>query len=251
MEKYFLDAGTTWSKILTVKDGKKAYSIIRTKDLSNYDVEFEISTGHTLSKVKTKKTENEVIALSFGAKEIKNGVILDLGSRDAKWVKFENGKFKDMDWNTNCASSTGATVEMLLKFYEINSDDLIPTNEKYNVTCGIFGLEKIMDDISNGIDSKIAISKFITGIANNAYNFTKKPDKIYLSGGFCENSRFTDALKFYTKVELLGRFVLVDGLYNIYSENLFKGRFDKKIKVTGPDYLHDPSGEELIIEEID
>lgn len=220
MKKYFLDAGTTWSKILEVENGTKKYSVIKTNEIKNLDIDFEISTGH-LGK-NGKKYENEVVALSYGSKHIKDGVILDLGSRDSKWVKFKDGKFQDMDWNTNCASATGATIEMLLKFYETDVSKLIPTKEKYGITCGIFGLEKIMDDISNGETPENAISKFITGIAHNAYNFTKKPDKIYLSGGFCENKCFVCALNFYTEVIPLGRFVLVDGLYNIYLDSITK-----------------------------
>ena len=48
-----------------------------------------------------------------------------------------------MDWNTSCSSSTGATVEMLLKFYGVSADELAYDDEKFAVTCGIFGMEKI------------------------------------------------------------------------------------------------------------
>ena len=137
---------------------------------------------------------------------------MDLGSRDIKWVRFEGGKFLDLDWNSSCASSTGATVEMLLKFYDIKAEELNFNKEKYPITCGIFGLEKIMDDISNGIDKKEAVSKFIHGIAYNAWKFAKNPSKIYLSGGFCQNECFVKSLSNYCEVELLGRFVLVEGL---------------------------------------
>ena len=213
---YFLDAGTTFSKILEVKGGIKKYSVIKTSELKNLDFEFEIGTGHSTRSC--KKYENEVVALSYGCQKYKDGTILDLGSRDSKWVQFKCGKFKDMDWNTNCASATGATIEMLLKFYDVNSNELVPTKEKYPVTCGIFGLEKIMDDISNGTSPNDAISKFITGVAYNAYNFTKHPNKIYLSGGFCKNKCFVEALKFYCEVEPIGRYALVDGLYEIYKQ---------------------------------
>lgn len=221
MPVYFLDAGTTWSKILKVENGKKEYSVIKTSDLKNLNLDFEIITGHSINKIKGKY-ENEVVALSYGVNrnELQNETVLDLGSRDAKRIKFKNSKFQDMDWNTNCASATGATIEMLLKFYNLDIKELKPTKEKYPVTCGIFGLEKIMDDISNGVDTSYAVSKFISGIAFNAYNFTKCPNKIYLSGGFCENHCFVESLKFYTEVILLGRFVLVDGLYNIYKNNM-------------------------------
>ena len=142
-----------------------------------------------------------------------DGVILDMGSRDSKWAKFQNCNFKDLDWNNSCSSSTGATVEMLLKFYNINVKELSFQKEKYTITCGIFGLEKIMDDIAKGSEAKEAVSKFVHGIAFNAWNFAKKPEKIYLSGGFCENKCFMDSLSNYCEVIPLGRFILCEGLF--------------------------------------
>ena len=142
-----------------------------------------------------------------------DGIVLDLGSRDVKWVKFNQGKFKDLDWNNSCASATGATVEMLLKFYDVDVDELVTVDERYNITCGIFGLEKIMDDIAKGQEANVAISKFVHGIAFNAWNFAKKPKKIYLSGGFCENKCFVDSLSKYCEVVPLGRFLLCEGLF--------------------------------------
>ncbi len=218
IEKHFLDAGTTWSKILTVSNGEKNYKIIPTAELKSLNVEFEAGTGHSAGLKNVKKYENEVVALAIGAKNnLENeNIVLDLGSRDIKWVKFKSGKFSDMDWNTNCASATGATIEMLLKFYDVKPEELQATDEKYAVTCGIFGLEKIMDDVAKGAMPAVAISKFIGGIAQNAWNFTKNPDKLYVSGGFCENKCFIDSLSKHCEVIPLGRFVLVDGLYGEY-----------------------------------
>ena len=220
--KLYLDAGTTYSKIisdeklfdekyLVEKKNDKFYYILPSKIIKSQKIKPDASCGHM-----SEANENEIIALANGAK--KHGVdsdatILDLGSRDAKWINFKNGRFHDMDWNTSCASSTGATVEMLLKFYDVMPNDLIFIPEKFAVTCGIFGMEKIMDSISNGIKPSEAISKFIHGIAYNAWNFSKRPDKIYLSGGFCENKCFVDSLGKYTQVVPLGRFVLCEGLF--------------------------------------
>ena len=69
-----------------------------------------------------------------------------------------------------------------------------------------------MDDIAQGINPEIAISKFIPGVAFNAYNSAKNPSKICISGGFCENKCFIESLKQYCEVIPLGRFILVDGL---------------------------------------
>lgn len=212
MSNFFLDAGTTWSKILEIKpDGGRVYTILPSKELKGRN-DFKKVTGH--SSFKGENYVNEVVALSLGAKEkLKpDNIVLDLGSRDVKWVKFQQGKFHDMDWNTACASATGATVEMLLKFYDVEVGELSFVNEKYPITCGIFGLEKIMDDVSKGVEPKVAISKFVHGLAFNAFNFCKNPKKLFISGGFCENTCFIESLASYCEVFPLGRFVLVEGL---------------------------------------
>lgn len=229
--KYYIDAGTTYSKLIEVgksnstiketypkcklvkKTETKRYYVIPSKDVKALNIKFEKTCGHMGKE--DKNHENEIIALASGAKKLEiddDATILDMGSRDAKWIRFQKGKFQDMDWNTSCASSTGATVEMLMKFYGVKTKELAFTSEKFVVTCGIFGLEKIMDDISKGSNSAISISKFVHGIAYNAWNFAKKPEKIYLSGGFCSNKCFVDSLKNYCEVEPLGRFVLCEGL---------------------------------------
>ncbi len=231
MANIVLDAGTTWSKIiektssslmknyadyLVKSENGFNYYVIPSSTLKNIDFKFDKATGHmSLSMLNDKKDyENEVIALiqGFRKKIEEDAIILDMGSRDSKWAQFRDGKFKDLDWNNNCSSSTGATIEMLLKFYNVDVKDLNVSDEKYVITCGIFGLEKIMDDIAKGSDAKTAISKFIHGIAFNAWNFAKKPSKIYLSGGFCENKCFIDSLSKYCEVVPLGRFLLCEGL---------------------------------------
>ena len=217
----FIDAGTTYSKIISIGENldfspvkvqnDRFYYILPSVQVRQTDLKFEKSCGHMGY---SGNSENEIIALAQGSmdKIELNSTVLDLGSRDAKWIRFKNGKFKDMDWNTACASSTGATIEMLLKFYNLKTTDLKFNEEKYNVTCGIFGFEKIMDDISKGENSSAAVSKFIHGVAFNAWNFAKNPEKIYLSGGFCDNECFVKSLSNYCEVIKLGRFVLAEGL---------------------------------------
>ena len=217
----YLDAGTTYSKIISDKDcfdrqffigekDKSYYYIIPSALIKSLNIVPDRSCGHM-----SDASENEIVALALGAEKHvskSDSTILDLGSRDAKWIRFKSGKFCDMDWNTSCASSTGATVEMLLKFYDVKPEALKFDSDKFSVTCGIFGMEKIMDSISKGAKPAEAISKFVHGIAFNAWNFAKRPEKIYLSGGFCENKCFTESLANYCEVVLLGRFMLCEGL---------------------------------------
>ena len=214
--KIYVDSGTTWTKILKIENGKKDYSIIKSSDFRKLNLKADKCTGHNVIQ-NSVAYENEIVALARGAERYLEDdfVALDLGSRDIKYVQYKNKKFSDMDWNCSCAAATGATIEMLLKFYEVDIKDLSFTKEKYAITCGIFGLERIMDDISKGVEAHVAISKFIHGIAFNAFNFAKNPDKICISGGFCENQCFIDSIAQYCEVVPLGRFVLVDGLMNI------------------------------------
>ena len=218
----YLDAGTTYSKIISTDEKVENlspvkirenmnYYLLESRQLKQFNLKIKSACGHMTG---SDIHENEIIALAKGARKYvdDNATILDLGSRDAKWIAFKDGKFHDMDWNTSCASSTGATVEMLLKFYDLGVSDLEFKPEKFNITCGIFGLEKIMDSISKGEKSSDAVSKFVHGLAYNAWNFAKKPQKLYLSGGFCENKCLVDSLKNYCDVVLLGRFILCEGL---------------------------------------
>ena len=195
--KIYLDAGTTWSKIISTQEIEELkeyfvkmkdeyfYYLLLSSNLKEYNLTFEKTTGH-MSSTGNEKPENEIISLVKGieGKIDKNALVLDLGSRDAKWIKLKDGKFFDLDWNTSCAAATGATVEMLLKFYDLKAEDLKFNEEKYPITCGIFGLEKIMDDIANGEKPQTAISKFLHGIAYNAWNFAKKKEKIFVNNIF-------------------------------------------------------------------
>ncbi len=193
--------------------------LLPSKIFSSVPVNFDGATGHMVKQRINPdgKYHNEIVALAFGArkkvKNLENATVIDIGSRDLKWVKFENGKYRDLDWNGNCGSVTGATVEMLCKFYNIDLAALTPQREKISVTCGVFAMEKIMDNIASDIPAEIAVARYIHGIAYNAWVFAGKPEKVYLSGGFCLNSCFVESLKFYCDVTPLGRFILIEGLY--------------------------------------
>lgn len=242
--KKLLDAGTTWSKVMALsensviipefesfgakltevldKDGQKFFAnicLVPSKNLRKIPFKFDFATGHMVQDLLAEDAvyTNEILALAYGAMklvpDLKDATILDIGSRDAKWIKFKDGKYSDLDWNSACASSTGATVEMLCSFYGVGVDDLCVSDAKYSLTCGIFGMEKIMDDIAGGQSANECISRYIHGLAYNMWNFAKRPGKIFLSGGFCENKVFLKSLEKYCKVTPLGRNVLLTGLF--------------------------------------
>ena len=253
MRKILVDAGTSWSKLLELYDSendlsdsplnahfsnlsnlscnshvfldkdKKEYLgrtfLFPSSQLSKLGLTFDAATGHMVKTMLKSggNYENEILALAYGTKKLLNSIdhttIVDLGSRDVKWVRFEDGKYNDLDWNGACGSATGATVEMLCRFYSVDPSQISISKEKYPVTCGVFAMEKIMDDIAADTPAEIAIAKYIHGIAYNTWNFADKPQKIHLSGGFCLNTCFVKSLELYCEVELLGRHVLLEGLF--------------------------------------
>ncbi|HCL56431.1 MAG TPA: ATPase [Spirochaetia bacterium] len=206
------DIGTTWAKI---KDEEGNYHILPTKQILKEKWIFRKATGH-LGKKFAGDYFNELEALGYGAlKKIPENefTVVDIGSRDTKFLKFRERKVQKLDWNQSCGASTGFTLELLSKYYEIKPEQMLVSKEKAApITCAVFGMEKIFDSIIRGEKPEEALGRFISGIAYNVFEFALKPEKIYLSGGFCENEAFIKALGFYTQVVTLGRFVLLEGL---------------------------------------
>ncbi|MHB9126279.1 MAG: ATPase, partial [Armatimonadota bacterium] len=138
--------------------------------------------------------------------------VVDVGSRDTKFVRFRGRKVRKLDWNQACGASTGFTLELLGKYYEIDFSILRAVPERIPVTCGVFAIEKIFDAVIHGYSHETAIAAFVHGIAVNIHNFAQRPERLYVSGGFCENRCFLESLRNYCEVLPLGRTVLLDGL---------------------------------------
>ncbi|MCP4674413.1 MAG: ATPase [Deltaproteobacteria bacterium] len=214
----FGDAGSSWCKIFEV--GRDELRIVPTRSIANKEMIFDWGTGHT-ARIRSSRFENDLVALTRGALELvdeNDFTMLDLGSRDAKLVSFRGRRPVKLDWSVGCAAATGATVEMIGRFYEIDFNALIIDDAWTSVTCGTYAVERIMDAVSNGDPIEQAIARFIHGIARNAFNFTGKPERLYLSGGFALNSAFLEALGRYTEVVPMGRTVPLAGLWAFASE---------------------------------
>jgi activator of 2-hydroxyglutaryl-CoA dehydratase len=206
------DIGTTWAKI---KDENENYHILPTKQILTEKWHFSRATGH-LGKERCGLYLNELEALGYGAREMisePDFTIVDVGSRDTKYLSFKNRKVSRLDWNQSCGSSTGFTLELLLKYYDLTPSQIpILASGYLPITCAVFGMEKIFDAVIQGEKVEEAIARFILGIAGNVYEFAQRPSKIYLSGGLCENEAFLNALQQLCEVQALGRYVLLEGL---------------------------------------
>ena len=114
------------------------------------------------------------------------------------------------DWNYLCGAMAGFTVELLGSYFGIDYNHVTVAQEHLPVTCGVLGMGELFDKIADGLSPERAVAMFVKGIARNVYNFSGRAEKMYLSGGLCENKLFVNSLP--CEVVLLGRYVQIEGL---------------------------------------
>jgi len=205
------DFGTSYCKFLDLDAPGAKPSIVATKELPQ-ETRVDLATGHN-GKRFADRYINELIALARGGEamiEEEEYVLLDCGSRDIKFIKYQNGKLADMGWNAECGASMGFTIELLERYYELDYAHLRVPEKTFSVTCGVLGMSDIFDAVISGVPVAEAVARFVKGIAINAYRFAGSPTRLYLSGGLCDNPLFVGS--FPCQVTPLGRFVLLRGL---------------------------------------
>ncbi|MDW7772795.1 MAG: ATPase [Desulfobulbaceae bacterium] len=203
------DFGTSYCKILDT--GKGTPDILATREL---EAGFcaDLATGHNAGR-RSRKSINELIALALGGERLiteTDFVLLDCGSRDIKFVRYENNRISDMGWNAECGASMGFTIELLEKYYDLEYDTIPVPDRGFSITCGVLGMSHIFDAVISGLSETEAVARFVYGIAMNGYRFAGSPGRLYLSGGLCDNPLFVGS--FPCEVIQLGRFVLLEGL---------------------------------------
>ncbi|ADH86071.1 ATPase [Desulfurivibrio alkaliphilus] len=205
------DFGTSYSKILDLGQAATQPRIIATRELPG-DFRVDLATGHNARRFGHLQV-NELTALARGGEALigeADFLLLDCGSRDIKFVRYRQGKLADMGWNAECGASMGFTIELLERYYQLDCRTMPLPERSFPVTCGVLGLSEIFDAVVNGVPEAEAVARLIRGIARNSWRFAGEPDKIYLSGGLCENPVFVGS--FPCPVVPLGRFVLLEGM---------------------------------------
>jgi len=211
------DFGTSYCKILDTAAADKAPRVLPTREL-NRDFRADLATGHNAAN-RSRKSVNELIALARGSELLipdSDFVLLDCGSRDIKFVRYENSQIADMGWNAECGASMGFTIELLSTYYDLDYSTVPVPDRGFFVTCGVLGMSHIFDAVIAGESETEAVSRFVRGIAMNAYHFAGSPETLYLSGGLCDNPLFIGS--FPCKVIPLGRFTLLTGLLEIMKQ---------------------------------
>jgi len=205
------DFGTSYCKFLDLARPDDPPTVVPTRDLPS-DIRVDLATGHN-GKRFANHYINELIALARGGESMirePDYLLLDCGSRDIKFIKYNDGRLEDMGWNAECGASMGFTIELLERYYSLDFRSIPVPDRTFSVTCGVLGMSDIFDAIIAGVPVEEAVARFIKGIAINAYRFAGSPATLYLSGGLCDNPLFVQS--FPCQVIPLGRFVLLNGL---------------------------------------
>jgi activator of 2-hydroxyglutaryl-CoA dehydratase len=203
------DMGTQYTKLFDSATGE--HGIMKSTDWKS-EVRADVACGHNC-KHKTNLEVNELVALAKGARELiedESFVLVDVGSRDIKSVTFKDGEYAGCDWNYMCGAMAGFTVDLLGNHFSIDYGGIAVAPEHIPVKCGVLGMGALFDKIADGLSPERAVAMFIKGLARNIHNFAGRSERIYLSGGLCENSLFVNS--FPCEVVLLGRYVQVEGL---------------------------------------
>jgi activator of 2-hydroxyglutaryl-CoA dehydratase len=206
------DFGTTWTKLLDTVTGERR--VLPTREAAAAGLRADIATGHNARRWASRFV-NELIALAQGGERLIGGsdlLLVDIGSRDVKYVRMRNGELAEMDWTATCGALTGFTLELLGKYYNIDCAAVEPSAKSVPVTCGVLGMEQLFELVSEGVPVEEAIARFARGIAMNTHRFIGEPPAFCLSGGMCENRLFMRSFPDGVDVRPLGRFVLVEGL---------------------------------------
>lgn len=212
-----LDAGTTYAKILDTETNEK-----EVKRISELERTFraDIGTGHNINRF-AKQSVNEIIALSYAGKKLikeKSFTLLDIGSRDAKYVVFDNGSFIHSDWNTECGAFTGQAIEILGNYLNIDYSKMEPQKEFITATCGLLGMGHVFDMVASNVEPETAAARLIKGVCISMYRFARKPAKIYLTGGLVNNELFVKSMPCETII--LDRFTLLEGVLEYASSRV-------------------------------
>jgi len=204
------DFGTTWTKILDTATGER--TVLQSRKAR--DLQVDLATGHN-ARDRAGAFVNELLALiQGGISRLGPGpwTLADIGSRDIKVVRVDQGRPVAMDWNNSCGALTGFTLELLGRYFNLDFNSVGPVPESLPVTCGVLGMERLFDEVAAGRPVEQAVAAFARGMASFAHAFISRPDHFYLSGGMCDNPLFLHSFPKGTQVEPLGRFVLIDGL---------------------------------------
>ena len=156
------DFGTSYVKLLDTAQEGTGPRIIATRDFDR-SWRVDIATGHN-GRNYADYYVNELTALARGGERLireDSYTLLDCGSRDIKFVRYEHGRVADMGWNAECGASMGFTIELLSAYYGLDYASLAVPRTGFSITCGVLGMSHIFDAVVSGVSEAEAVARFV------------------------------------------------------------------------------------------
>lgn len=178
-----------------------------------------VSTGYGRKAVKyADKAITEITCHAKGAAKLfgeGSMHIIDVGGQDTKVISAKGGKVEEFFMNDKCSAGTGKFVEIMANRLAVPVDELgtyaADHTEKITISsmCTVFAESEIISMIGQGASRENIAWGILSSIAMKVkQEYSKLPTEdrpVYLTGGLCENTYFTELLSEYIgkKVETL------------------------------------------------
>ena len=170
-----------------------------------------VSTGYGRKAVKyADKAITEITCHAKGAERLfgeKPMHIIDVGGQDTKVISASGGKVEEFFMNDKCSAGTGKFVEIMANRLAVPVDELglLAAHHTENITissmCTVFAESEIISMIGQGASRENIAWGILSSIAVKVkQEYSKLPSEdrpVYLTGGLCENTYFTELLSRY------------------------------------------------------
>lgn len=170
-----------------------------------------VSTGYGRKAVKyADKAITEITCHAKGAAKLFGDGpmhIIDVGGQDTKVISASNGKVEEFFMNDKCSAGTGKFVEIMAGRLNVPVDELgkyaAGHTEKITISslCTVFAESEVISMIGRGTGRENIAWGILSSIAmkvKQEYSKLPREDRpVFLTGGLCENTYFTDLLSGY------------------------------------------------------
>ncbi len=209
-----LDVGSTTAKIVKLREGKIDYFRITSSQkwkslLEDFDKEKICSTGYFRHTVPHDFVITEISAAILGSQFFFKDldVIVDIGGQDTKVIDVKRNNFK---LNDKCSAGTGAFLEFIANYFDIEIKELEKLHfkgekvVKINQTCGVFAISEMISALVEGNKIEDVIKGLHFAFAERIAGMIPDGEKIVLIGGTSKNKGIVSAIS-----EILGKEVFV------------------------------------------
>lgn len=170
-----------------------------------------VSTGYGRKAVKyADKAITEITCHAKGAAKLFGEApmhIIDVGGQDTKVIAAFDGRVEEFFMNDKCSAGTGKFVEIMANRLAVPVDELgkYAANHTEKITissmCTVFAESEIISMIGQGASRENIAWGILSSIAmkvKQEYSkLTTAKRSVYLTGGLCENTYFTELLSEY------------------------------------------------------